>query len=168
MLLRLLVRLLAANPQIIHRHGELTHRIDKPGTKHTTASSLDPRPLPPGPLGLVSKYMRLLHSVRYTFNATLPDWSSPDILIADQVAMEFRIHNHDAVKKEQCSQAVAKAVAKNVGFMGRVESSAETGFTKVVFFVDVGDIVFGYDEEMKDPVPVYERGEGPPPYVVEG
>lgn len=45
-----------------------------------------------------------------------------------------------------------------------------TGNTKVVLFVDVADCVVpqgggGSDEETRDPVPVYEMVEGPPPYV---
>lgn len=121
--------------------------------------------MPPSPLGLVSRYMRRLHTVRYTFNAAMPDWTNPHTLIADEIAMEFRIHETDSLTNEQCTQAVAKAVAKNAGFMGRVERSVETGYTKVVLFVDVADIVLGQDVETMDPVPVYERGEGPPPYV---
>lgn len=109
--------------------------------------------------------MRRLHTVRYTFNATLPDWTNPNTLIADEIAMEFRIPEFESLSIEQCTQAVAKAVAKNAGHMGRVERSTETGYTKVVLLVDVGDIVLGQDEETIDPVPVYERGEGPPPYV---
>ncbi|KAH7398185.1 hypothetical protein BKA66DRAFT_437269 [Pyrenochaeta sp. MPI-SDFR-AT-0127] len=139
--------------------------FDKFGTTHTPFP-MDPRPLPASPLGLISKYMRLLRIIRYTSNAPLPTWSSPDVLIADQVTLEFRFH--EALKKEHLVHAVNKTICKDMGRMGRVERDTNTGVTKVVLFVDVSDCVLpqgGGDEEMRDPVPVYERGEGPPPYV---
>ena len=143
-------------------------RPDKPGTIHTPFQ-LDPRPIPPGPTGLISKCMRLLAATRYTKGATLPAWSNPDILIADQITLEFRFH--EALRKEHLVHAVSRAISKNLGRMGRVERDTLTGNTKVVLFVDVSDCVVpqggggGGDEETRDPVPVYERGEGPPPYM---
>ncbi|CAO2654653.1 Nn.00g113860.m01.CDS01 [Neocucurbitaria sp. VM-36] len=144
---------------------------DNPNTMHTPLMSkpffVDPRPLPPSPLGLISKYMRLLHAIRYSCNAALPTWSNPAILIADKITLEFRFH--EALKKEHLVHALNKAVCKNEGRMGRVEKDTSTGITKVVLFVDVGDIVMGMggggEVEERDPVPVYERVEGPPAYV---
>ena len=56
--------------------------------------------------------------------------------------------------------------------MGRVEKDTMTGITKVVLFVDVGDVVVetggGGEVEERDPVPVYERVEEPPAYVEGG
>lgn len=147
---------------------------DKPGDTHpscfipTPFSIEDPRPLPPSPLGLISKYMRLLHAIRYTAHATLPPWANPEILIADEITLEFRFH--EALRKEHLVCAMQKAVCKIEGRMGRVERDVLTGITKVVLFVDVADCVLavgergGCEEEM-DPVPRYERGEGPPAYV---
>lgn len=139
---------------------------DKPGTVHTPFP-FDPRPIPQGPLGLISKTMRLLAVTRYTPDAALPPWSNPDILVADQLTLEFRFHA--ALKKEHLVHAVNRAVSRNLGRMGRVEKDMVTGNTKVWLFVDVADCVVpqddGADGEMGDPVPVYERGEGPPPYV---
>ncbi|KAF1846826.1 uncharacterized protein K460DRAFT_285718 [Cucurbitaria berberidis CBS 394.84] len=117
-------------------------------------------------LGLISKYMRLLHAVVHTSNATLPPWSNPDILIADKVTLEF--HFHEALRKEHLVHAMSKAISKNIGRMGRVERVMMKGSIKVALFVDVSDCVIpqgGSDEEMRDPVPVYERGERPPPYL---
>ena len=47
---------------------------------------------------------------------------------------------------------------KASGRMGRVEKCKDTGVTKVLMWVDVGDLVGREKEEEEEPVPVYESG----------
>ena len=142
---------------------------DHPSKKHTPFPQ-DPRPIPPSPLGLVSKYTRLLSSVRYTCSAPLPAWAlTTDVLVADQIALDFR--HHEVLRKEQLVAALGVAVGKGQGRMGRVERDRLTGVTRVVLVVDVGGVVLGVGvgergEGEVDPVPVYEEVERPPAYVV--
>jgi hypothetical protein len=66
---------------------------------------------------------------------------------------------------------VSSAIAKDEGRMGRVEKCTTTGIKRVQLWVDVGGTLFDdvvqeeRDLEDRDPVPKYERGEGPPMYV---
>jgi hypothetical protein len=120
---------------------------------------------------ILTTYTRHLYSIRYTPNAPLPSWSNPDIIYADQIVLEF--HHHENIRKEHLVQAVTSAVGKDEGRMGRVEKCTTTGIHRVHLWVDVGDTFFGNvvreegDLEDRDPVPKYERGEGPPMYVDE-
>ena len=143
-----------------------THNFsDTPGIVHVLLP-MDERPLPPSPLGLASSYMRLLNSTRHISNVPLPPWSNPDIAIADQITMEFRLHK--TINKAHLTQSLIKAVNKNPGRMGRVETDNFTGATRVLFFVNVDDCLGmeGDQElELENPPPRYERGEDPPPYA---
>lgn len=123
----------------------------------------DPLPLPAYPHALVAKYTRLIHRCAYTSCAELPSWADPDVAIADQVALEFRFEK--SLSRDQLLAALNEAIGKASGRMGRVEKCKETGVTKVLMWVDVGDLV-GRDKE-EEPVPVYERGGWvwPPGYV---
>ncbi|KAI0577224.1 hypothetical protein TUN199_05920 [Pyrenophora tritici-repentis] len=116
---------------------------------------------------IATKYTRLLYAVRYNPNTPLPAWSNPDIVYADQVILEFS--HHEAIQKEHLVHAVSSAIGKNEGRMGRVEKCTRTGVKRVLLWVDVGDVLMGaagfVEEGEVDPVPKYERGEGPPVYV---
>lgn len=133
----------------------------------------DPLPLPAYPRALVAKYTRLLHRCAYTSCATLPSWADPEIAIADQVALEFRFDaslgreqaGHPLLRgsiqmtpRDQLAAALNEAIGKAGGRMGRVEKCKETGVTKVLMWVDVGDLMRRDKEEEEEPVPVYERG----------
>ena len=88
------------------------------------------------------------------------------MLLADQIVLEFRFH--DALKKEYLVQAVNQAIRKNLGRTGCVEVDEMTGMMRVKLWVEVVDCIVGVggeDADMRDPVPLYERGEEPPPYV---
>ena len=124
----------------------------------------DPLPLPVYPLALVAKYTRLLHRCAYTSCAALPSWADPDVAIADQVTLEFRFEK--SLSRDQLSAALSEAIGKGSGRMGRVEKCKDTGVTKVLMWVDVGDLVGRNKEEEEEPVPIYERGEWvwPPRY----
>ncbi|KAG9194426.1 hypothetical protein G6011_04461 [Alternaria panax] len=123
---------------------------------------------PESPPTVLTTYTRHLYSIRYAPNAPLPSWANPDIIYADQVVLEF--HHHEYIRKEQLVHAVSSAVGKDEGRMGRVEKCTNTGLKRVHLWVDVGDTFFGDvmreegDLEDRDPVPKYERGEGPPAY----
>jgi hypothetical protein len=135
---------------------------DTAGLRH----KLFPQPTAPSQLGLVCRYSRLLYALRYTSNATLPDWRNPDIVFADKITMEF--NSNAALKLEHFVHAVDKAIVKHPGRMGRVERCFN-GVFKVVMFVDVGELVLPSNdggEDVLDPVPTYARGEEPPPYAV--
>ncbi|KAJ4401190.1 hypothetical protein N0V91_008088 [Didymella pomorum] len=125
------------------------------------------------PRALVAKYTRLLHRCAYTSCATLPSWADPEIAIADQVALEFRFDaslgreqaGHPLLRgsiqmtpRDQLAAALNEAIGKARGRMGRVEKCKETGVTKVLMWVDVGDLMRRDKEEDEEPVPVYERG----------
>lgn len=125
----------------------------------------DPLPLPAYPLALVARYTRLIHRCAYTSCAALPAWTDPNIYIADQVALEFR--SDKSLRHEQLSVALNEAIGKGSGRMGKVEKCGQTGVTKVLMWVDVGDLMAREcGKEVEDPVPVYERGEWvwPPTY----
>lgn len=131
----------------------------------------DPLPLPAYPLALVAKYTRLLHRCAYTTRAALPSWSDPSVLIADQVALEFRLEKR--VQHAQVSHALNSAIGKRMGRMGRIERCDSTGMTKVLMWVDVADLVAREMDcgkgEVEDPVPMYEKGDWEwPPIYVEG
>ncbi|KAH6614211.1 hypothetical protein C7974DRAFT_72883 [Boeremia exigua] len=116
----------------------------------------DPLPLPAYPLALVARYTRLLHRCAYTSHAVSPD---PEVPIADQVALEFRFEKE--LRREQLQRALTEAVSKREGRMGRVEKCRETGVTRVLMWVDVGDLVAGEcgkEEAEGEAVPVYEEG----------
>ena len=52
--------------------------------------------------------------------------------------------------------------------MGRIESCDETGLTRVLMWIDVGDLIAQEcGKEVEDPVPTYEKGEWewPPKYM---
>ncbi|RMZ72482.1 hypothetical protein GMOD_00007476 [Pyrenophora seminiperda CCB06] len=120
----------------------------------------------PSPHAVITRYVRLLQAVRYTPNAPLPAWSNPNIMYADQVILEFS--HHEAIQKEYLVHAAQSAIGKHEGRMGRVEKCTKTGVKRVLLWVDVGDVVMeavGHAEGEADPVPKYERGEGPPVYV---
>lgn len=92
------------------------------------------------------------------------------MLIADQVVFEFRFHA--VLKMEHLVQAMTAAMGKDLGRTGRVTRDLETGNVKVLMLIEVGDCVMldlggsgEGDEEGRDPVPKYERVEGPPAYV---
>lgn len=99
----------------------------------------------------------------------LPSWADPAVFAADQIALEFRFDR--TLKREQLSHALSEAVGKSAGRMGRVERCGETGVVKVLMWVDVGDLMArecAKEEEVVDPVPVYEKGswEWPPTYEI--
>ena len=131
-----------------------------------TALPNDPIPLPAYPHSLVAKYTRLLQRCAYTTRATLPSWADPNILAADQVALEFRFEK--SLKRTQLSHALNEAIRNGSGRMGKIERCDETGVTKVLMWVDVGDLEAREcgKEEVEDPVPVYDKGEWewPPSY----
>lgn len=123
-------------------------------------------PMQHSPQVIATRYTRLLYAIRYNPNAPLPAWSNPDIVYADQVILEFS--HHEAVQKEHLVHAMKSAIGKNEGRMGRVEKCTRTGVKRVLLWVDVGDVLMeavGFAEGEGDPVPKYERGEGPPLYV---
>ncbi|KAK1918774.1 hypothetical protein P3342_010245 [Pyrenophora teres f. teres] len=119
------------------------------------------------PQAVTTKYTRLLYAIRYNPNARLPAWSNPDMVYVDQVILEFS--HHEAIQKEHLVHAVSSAIGKTEGRMGRVEKCTRTGVKRVLLWVDVGDVLMGaggfVGEWEADPVPKYERGEGPPVYV---
>ncbi|EFQ94768.1 hypothetical protein PTT_07456 [Pyrenophora teres f. teres 0-1] len=119
------------------------------------------------PQAVATKYTRLLYAIRYNPNARLPAWSNPDMVYVDQVILEFS--HHEAIQKEHLVHAVSSAIGKTEGRMGRVEKCTRTGVKRVLLWVDVGDVLMGaggfVGEWEADPVPKYERGEGPPVYV---
>ena len=97
----------------------------------------------------------------------MPEWTHPSITYADMIVLEYRPnktteHNHFL-------RALGQAIGKNEKRMGKVESCIGTGATKVFLWIDVGDVVPEAsrpgDAGDWDPVPKYERGEGPPAYV---
>ncbi|KAH9881849.1 hypothetical protein J1614_001020 [Plenodomus biglobosus] len=134
---------------------------DKPNSK-PTHPPVDPRPIPESPYALVSTYFRLLRKFRHTPNATLPQNSNPDFIVADEVVMEFRFH--ESLKLAYLAHAVMVATGKRR--LGSVEQNTSTGSMKVTLFVEVSDCMLQqYDVETRDPVPAYERGEYPPAYV---
>lgn len=120
---------------------------------------------------ILTTYTRHLYSIRYTPNTPLPSWTNPDIIYADQIVLEF--HNHEDIRKEHLVHAVSSAIGKDEGRMGRVEKCTTRGMKRVLLWVDVGDVLLGDvvreegDLEDRNPVPKYERGEGPPMYVDE-
>ena len=123
-------------------------------------------PMQHSPQVIATRYTRLLYAIRYNPNALLPAWSNPEIVYADQIILEFS--HHEAVQKEHLVHAVNSAVGKNEGRMGRVEKCTRTGVKRVLLWVDVGDVLMeavGFADDEADPVPKYEKGEGPPLYV---
>ncbi|KAF3043957.1 hypothetical protein E8E12_001039 [Didymella heteroderae] len=116
----------------------------------------DPLPLPAYPQALVAKYARLIHRCAYTSCAALPSWTDPNIAIADQITLEFRFER--SLSREQLSTALNEAIEKAGGRMGSVKKCKETGFTKVLMWVDVGDLMGRDKDDEEEPVPVYERG----------
>jgi hypothetical protein len=123
-------------------------------------------PIPEVPLGLVSMYMRLLKSVRYTMSARLPNWSHPEVPIGvvDQIKMEFQ--NNGVIVRKHLEEALKGAMREHPRRIGRVESDLLT--TTLSLLVDVtgfmGDLRRGGEEDL-DPLPLYEVGEVPPAYV---
>ena len=118
------------------------------------------------PEAITTTYIRFLCAIRYNPNAPLPAWSNPDIVYADQVILEFS--HHEAIQKEHLVYAVNSAIGKNEGRMGRVEKCTKTGVRRVLLWVEVGDVLMnsvGFADGEADPVPKYERVEGPPLYV---
>lgn len=116
----------------------------------------DPLPLPAYPQALVAKYTRLIHRCAYTSCAALPSWADPDVAVADQVALEFRFEK--SLSRDHLSTALNEAIGKASGRMGKVEKCKETGLTKVLMWVDVGDLLGRDKVEEEEPVPLYERG----------
>jgi hypothetical protein len=124
--------------------------------------------IPPVPLGLVSMYMRLLKSVRYTMNAGPPSWSHPDVPIGvvDQVKLEFQ--NNSVIKRRHLDDALRGAMREHPRRIGRVEG--DRCKTTVWLLVDVTEVVEQSrrgDEEDVDVLPLYEVGEVPPAYEEE-
>jgi hypothetical protein len=122
--------------------------------------------IPPVPLRITSKYMRLLDNIKHASNVPVPDWAHPNIHYADRVTLEF--YHHAAVKLSHLAHAMERALAKGEGRMGRTEKDKVTGVNRVLLWVDVGDCLImqgSWDDETMDPVPLYERGEHPPVYV---
>ncbi|KAJ4989122.1 hypothetical protein SVAN01_05384 [Stagonosporopsis vannaccii] len=128
----------------------------------------DALPISAYPLVVVTCHTRLLKRCAYTTHAVLPSWTVPEVLVADQITLEFRFDKN--LKREQLAHALVEAVGRGKGRMGRVEKCLQTGVTKVFMWVDVGDLVMsecGKGEVWEeDPVPVYDRGEWiwPPGY----
>ncbi|KAF1831087.1 hypothetical protein BDW02DRAFT_572378 [Decorospora gaudefroyi] len=120
------------------------------------------------PAKLITKYMHILYCIGYTPNAVLPPWSNPSIAVADQVVLEFL--PHEAVRLEHLVHALESAIGKQEGRMGRVERDPANGVKRVLLWVDAGECVGndGVGEDIGDPVPRYERGEGMPPEYVAG
>ncbi|RAR01475.1 hypothetical protein DDE82_006463 [Stemphylium lycopersici] len=118
---------------------------------------------------LVAQKIRFLTAIRYYPNAVLPAWSNPDIIYADQVILEY--HPFEMAMKDHLVHALSSAIGKDEGRMGRVERCALTGTKRVYLWVDVGPVLIDAgrggeaDVEDRDPVPRYERGEGPPLYA---
>lgn len=86
--------------------------------------------------------------------------------MADRVVVEFTCH--ESLKKQHLMYALRKALNKDVDRMGRVEHDSDADVFRVTMFVEVSDCAFPQDsngEEKIDPLPLYERGEGPPEYV---
>lgn len=117
----------------------------------------------------IAQNIRFLTAIRYYPNAVLPAWSNPDIIYADQVILEY--HPFEMAMKDHLVHALSSAIGKDEGRMGRVERCALTGTKRVHLWVDVGPVLIDAgrrgegDVEDRDPVPKYERGEGPPLYA---
>ena len=96
----------------------------------------------------------------------LPTWADVDVVAADQVILEFRFEK--SLKHFQLDHALNEAIGKESGRMGRIESCDETGLTRVLMWIDVGDLIAQEcGKEVEDPVPTYEKGEWewPPKYM---
>lgn len=117
----------------------------------------------------ICEHVRYLCAIRFVPNASLPEWTHPSISYADMVVLEYRPSK--TTVHDDYLRALGRAIGKNEKRMGKVESYTGTGATKVYFWTEVGDVVpeanrhHRGDVEDVDPVPRYERGEGPPVYV---
>ncbi|XP_014553824.1 hypothetical protein COCVIDRAFT_18313 [Bipolaris victoriae FI3] len=117
----------------------------------------------------IRDHIRYLYAIRYVPNAPLPDWAHPTVTYADMVVLEYRPQKTDM--HDQFLRALGKAIGKDEGRMGKVETCIKTGAMRVSLWMDVGDVIGEWamsrqgDVEDRDPVPKYERGEGPPAYI---
>ncbi|KAJ5030143.1 hypothetical protein J3E73DRAFT_429140 [Bipolaris maydis] len=117
----------------------------------------------------IRDHVRYLYAIRYVPNAPLPDWAHPTVTYADMVVLEYRPQKTDM--HDHFLRALGKAIGKDEGRMGKVETCIKTGAMRVSLWIDVGDVIGEWatsrqgDVEDRDPVPKYERGEGPPAYI---
>ena len=117
----------------------------------------------------IRDHVRYLYAIRYIPNAPLPDWAHPTVTYADMVVLEYRPQKSDM--HDHFLRALGKAIGKDEGRMGKVETCIKTGAMRVSLWIDVGDVIGEWamsrqgDGEDRDPVPKYERGEGPPAYI---
>jgi hypothetical protein len=117
----------------------------------------------------ICEHIRSLYAIRYVPSAPLPDWSHPTVSYADMVVLEYRPQKTDM--HDYFLRALGKAIGKDEGRMGKVETCIKTGAMRASLWVDVGDVIGDAslsrrgDVEDMDPVPRYERGEGPPAYA---